>query len=76
MEKFEPEVSAQPSYTKLVQVTKQCTESELFLVWHEIFTELCIQSCSSLHWCSAVYLAWGVCYSLHVYMYCKFLKCL
>lgn len=26
--KFEPQVSAQPSY-KLVQVTKQCTESEL-----------------------------------------------
>ena len=50
IEKFEPQVSAQPSYTKLVQVTKQFTESELFLVWHEIFTDLCIQSCSSLHW--------------------------
>ena len=30
--KFEPQVSAQPSY-KLVQVTKQCTESELLLAY-------------------------------------------
>ena len=30
--KFEPQVSAQPS-CKLVQVTKQCTESELLLAY-------------------------------------------
>ena len=38
--KFEPQVSAQPSY-KLVQVTKQCTESELLLselrLWYLLF---------------------------------------
>ena len=30
--KFEPQVSTQPFY-KLVQVTKQCTESELLLAY-------------------------------------------
>lgn len=63
---FEPWVSAQPSY-KLVQVTiiKKCTESELLFVWHEIFIEVCIHvlACASD---TAVYLAWGVCYSLHI----------
>ena len=71
----------------ITQMQEKCIES-LSLKWvlNLFILNLCkwlnnAQNCAYSHVLacsgdSTVYLAWGVCYSLHVYMYCKLLQCL